>query len=48
MPSIVQILVAIAAVLAIASGIWVAIALVRALTRTRPNPDHNRQNEARP
>jgi len=48
MPSVVLILVIIAAALAMASGIWVATALLRTLTRNRTTSDRNPSTEARP
>jgi hypothetical protein len=48
MPSIVLILVIIAAALAMASGIWVATALIRTLTRNETTSDSNSPKEARP
>ena len=48
MPSIVSILVTIAAVLAIASGIWVAVALLRTLTRNRTKSNNDSPTEAQP
>ncbi|HLB73581.1 MAG TPA: hypothetical protein VJJ98_06150 [Sedimentisphaerales bacterium] len=47
MPSIILILVGIAAALAMASGVWVATALIRALVRNKPT-GHNPPTEARP
>ena len=48
MLSIVRIFVVIAAGLAMASGIWVAAALIRTLTRNKPNPNQNPPTETRP
>lgn len=48
MLSIAKIFVVIAAVLAMASGIWVATALLRTLTGKKTNPDQNSPTEARP
>ena len=48
MPSIVLILVIIAAALAIASGIWVAAALLRTLIRSKTESNSDSPTEARP
>lgn len=48
MSSIVLILVIVAAALAITSGIWVATALIRTLTRNSTKSNNNPPTEARP
>ena len=48
MLSIVKIFVVIAAALAMASGIWVAAALLRTLTRNSTNPNQNSPTETQP
>jgi len=45
--TVILILVVIAALLVIASGVWVAIALLRAIARPRTDPDSNSRTERR-
>jgi hypothetical protein len=47
MQSVVLILVLIAALLVIASGVWVAAALLRAIARPKTDPDSNSRTERR-
>ena len=48
MTSLVQILVVIAALMAVASGIWVAAALVRTLIKKETKPHPDARTEPRP
>ncbi|MBN2269230.1 MAG: hypothetical protein JXN61_01365 [Sedimentisphaerales bacterium] len=48
MSSVIVILVVIAAALVMASGVWVATALIRTLTRSSANPNSNPPTDTRP